>query len=169
MYGCESWTTKKDEHRRIDAFALWCWRRLLRVPWIARRSNQSILEEISPEYLLKGQMLKLKLQYFGHLMQRVTHLKRPWSWERLKARREGDDRGWDGWMTSLTQLTWVWVDSGSWWWTGMPGVLQSMGSKELDMTGWLNNNNYYYYCRLKVSSSYLFMSLALSIKAIFWI
>ena len=76
-YGCESWTRKKVEHRRIDAFELWCWRRLLRVPWIARRSNQSILKEISPEYSLEGLMLKLKLQYFGHLMRRVDSLKRP--------------------------------------------------------------------------------------------
>ena len=71
MYGCESWTVKKAEHRRIDALELWCWRRLLRVPWTARRSNQSILKEISPEYSLEGLMLKLKLQYFGHLMQRT--------------------------------------------------------------------------------------------------
>ena len=74
MYDCESWTTKKAEHRRIDAFELWCWRRLFRVPWTARRSNQSILKEISPEYSLKGLMLKLKLQYFGHLMQRTDSL-----------------------------------------------------------------------------------------------
>ena len=74
MYGCESWTVKKAEHRRIDAFELWCWRRLLRVPWTARRSNQSILKEISPGFSLEGMMLKLKLQYFGHLMQRVDSL-----------------------------------------------------------------------------------------------
>ena len=90
---------KKAEHWRIDVFELWCWRRLLRVPWTARRSNQSILNEISPEYLLKGLMLKLKLQYFGHL----THWKRPWCWERLKAGGERDDRRWDGWMASPTQ------------------------------------------------------------------
>ena len=77
MYGCESWTVKKAEHRRIDAFELWCWRRLLRVPWPVRRSNQSFLKEISPEYLLKGLMLKLKLHYYGHLMKELTHLKRP--------------------------------------------------------------------------------------------
>ena len=86
------------------AFELWCGRRLLRVPWTARRSNQSILQEISPEYLLEGLMLKLKLQYFGHLMQR-THWKRPGCWGRLKAGREGDDRGCDGWMASLTRWT----------------------------------------------------------------
>ena len=117
MYGCESWAIKKAEHQRIDTFELWCWRRLLRVPWSARRSNESILKEISPEDSLEGLMLKLKLQYFGHLMQRMTHWKRPWCWERLKV-GEGDDREWDGWMASLTQWTWVWVGSGSWWWIG---------------------------------------------------
>ena len=76
MYGCESWTVKKDEHRRIDAFELWCWRRLLQVPWTARRSNQSILKETSPGYSLEGLMLRLKLQYFGHLMRRVDSLEK---------------------------------------------------------------------------------------------
>ena len=127
MYGCESWTIKKVKHQRIDAFELWCWRRLFRVPWTARRSNQSILKEINPEYALEGLMLKLKLQYFGHLMWRQTHWKRPWYWERLKAGGEGDDRGWDGWMASLTPWTWVWASSRSWWWTGKPGVLQFIG------------------------------------------
>ena len=131
MYGCESWTIKKAEHQRVDAFELWCWRRLLRVPWTARRSNQSILNEISPEYSLEGLMLKLKLQYFGHLMQRADSLKRPWCWERLKARGEGDDRGWAGGMASLTQWRWVWVKSRSWLWTGRPGVLQSMGAQRV--------------------------------------
>ena len=93
MYGCESWTVKKVEHQRIDAFELWCWRRLLRVPWTARRSNQSILKEISPGCSLEGLMLKLKLQYFGRLMQRADSLKRPWCWERLKAGGKGDNRG----------------------------------------------------------------------------
>ena len=130
MYGCESCTIKKAECRRIDAFELWCSRRLLRVPWTARRSNQSILKEISPEYSLEGRMLKLKLQYFGHLMQRAA-LKRTWCWERLKAGGEGDDRGWDGWMASPTQWAWVWVNSGSWWWTERPGTLQSMGSQRV--------------------------------------
>ena len=129
MYGCESWTVKKAERQRIDAFELWCWRRLLRVPWTARRSNQSVLKEISPGCSLEGLMLKLKLQYFGHLMRELTLLKRPWCWERLRAGGEGDDRGWDGWMASPTQWTWVWVNSGSWWWTGRPGVLQFMESQ----------------------------------------
>ena len=138
MYGWESWTIKKAECWRFDAFELWCWRRLLRVPWTARRSNQSILKEISPGYSLVGLMLKLKLQYFGHLMGRADSLKRPWCWERLRAGGEGDDRGWDGWKASPTQWTWVWVDSGSWWWTGRPGMLQFIGCKESDMTEQLN-------------------------------
>ena len=128
MYGCESWTIKKAEHLRIDAFELWCCRRLLRVPWTAWRSNQSILKEISPEYSLEG--LMLKLQYFGHLMWRTDSFQKTWCLERLKA-GEGDDRGWDGWVASLTRWTWVWVGSGSWWWTGKPGVLQSMGSQRV--------------------------------------
>ena len=126
MYGCESSTIKKAESQRIDAFELWCWSRLLRVPWTARRSNQSILKEISLECPLEGLMLKLKLPYYGHLMGQMTHWKRPWCWERLKAGGEGDDRGWDGWKASPTQRTWVWVSSGSWWWTGKPGVLRFM-------------------------------------------
>ena len=125
MYGCESWTVRKAEHWRIDAFQLWCWRRPLRVPWTSRRSNQSILKEISPEYSLEGLMLKLKLLYFGH------HLKRPWCWARLKVGGEGDDRGWDGWRASPTWWTWIWVNSGSWWCTGKSGVLQSMGSQRV--------------------------------------
>ena len=114
MYGCESWTIKKTQHRRIDAFELWCWRRLLRVPWTARRSNQSILKEINPEYSLEGLMLKMKPQYFVQLMWRTdsleeTHWKRLWRWKRLKAGGEGDDRGLDGWIASLTQWTWGWL------------------------------------------------------------
>ena len=130
IYGCESWTIKKAEHWRIDAFELWCWRRLLRVRWTARRSNQSFLKEISPEYSLEGLMLKLKLQYLGHLMWR-THLKRPWCWEWLKVGGEGDDRGCDGWMASLTRWTWVWVSCRNCWWTGQSGVLLSMGSQRV--------------------------------------
>ena len=129
VYGCESWTVKKAEGQRIDAFELWCWRRLLRVPCTARRSNWSILKEISPGISLEGMMLKLKLQYFGHLCEELTHWKWLWCWEGLGAGGEGDDRGWDGWMASLTQWTRVWVNSGSWWWTGRPGMLQFMGSQ----------------------------------------
>ena len=116
-YGCESWTIKKTECQRIDAFELWCCRRLLRVLWIARRSNQSIPKEINPEYSLERLMLKLELQYFGHLMWTEvenckTLWKRPWCWERLRAGGERGDRGWDGWITSSTQWTWVWANSG---------------------------------------------------------
>ena len=93
MYGCESWVIRKAEHQRIDAFELWCWRRLLRVPWIARRSNWSILKELNPEYSLKGLMLKLKLQYFGHLICRTDSLEKTLMLGRLKAGVEGDDRG----------------------------------------------------------------------------
>ena len=103
MYGCESWTIKKAECWRINAFELWCWRRFLRGPWTARRSNQLIL----------------------------THLKRPWCWERLKAGGEGDDRELDAWMASLTRWTWVWASSRSWWWIGKPGMLWSIGLKRV--------------------------------------
>ena len=133
MFGCESWTVKKAEWRRIDAFKLCCWRRLLRVPWTARRSTQSILKEISPGYSLEGLMLKLKLQYFGHLTscEEWTHWKRLWCWEGLRAGGEGDNRRWDGWMASPTWWAWVWVNSRSWWWTGRPGVLWFMGSQRV--------------------------------------
>ena len=113
--------------RWIDAFELWCWRRLLRVPGTVRRSNQSILKEISPKYSLEGLLLKLKRQYFGTWCKQLTHLKRPWCWERWKMGGEGDDTGRDDWMASLTQWTLVWVNSRSCWWTGRPGMLQSMG------------------------------------------
>ena len=107
MYGCESWTVKKAEHRRIDTFELWCWRRLLRVPWTARRSNPSILDEISPEYSLEGLMLKLKLQSSGHLMRRADSLEKTLKLGKTEGGRRGDDRGRDGWMASLPQWTWV--------------------------------------------------------------
>ena len=120
MYGCESWTLKKAECWRIDAFELWCWRRLLQVPWTARRSNQSILKEISPECSLEGLMLKLNSNTLAPWCEELTHLKRPWCWETFKVGGKGDNRGWDGWMASPTQWTWVSVNSGSWWWTGRP-------------------------------------------------
>ena len=112
--------------------------------WTARRSNQSIRKEISPEYSLEGLRLKLKLQYFGLPMWKLTHWKRPWSWERLKAGGDRDNRGWDGWVALPTQWTWVWASSRSWWWTGEPGLLQSMGVQrvghdwvtELNFFGW---------------------------------
>ena len=131
MYGCESWTINKTECWRIDAFELWCWRKLLRVPWTARRSNQSILKKINPECSLKRLMLRLKLQNFGHLMWRTDSFEKTLCWKRLKARGEGNDRGWEGWMASPTQWTQVWVNSKSWWWTGRPGVLRFMRSQRV--------------------------------------
>ena len=127
MYGCETWTIKKAGHWRTDAFELWCWRRLFKVPRTARRSNQCILKEIRPEYSLEGLMLKLKLQYFGYLMQRTDSFEKTLMLRKVEGRRRGDDRGWDGWMASPTLWTWVWVSFGSLWWTGKPGMLQSMG------------------------------------------
>ena len=127
MYGCESWIIKKAEHWRMDAFELWCWRRLLRVLWTAGRSNQPILKEISPEFSLEGLMLKLKLQYFGHLIWRADSFEKTLVLGKLKVGGEEDDRGWDSWMASLTQWTWVWVNSRSWWLTGRPEVMQSVG------------------------------------------
>ena len=129
---------KKAEGWRIDAFELWCWRRLLRVPWTARRSNQSLLKEINPGISLEGMMLKLKLQYFGHLMWRVDSLDKTLVLGGIEGRRRRDDRGWDGWMASPTRWTWIWVKSGRWWWTGRPGSCNSWGRKESDTTEWLN-------------------------------
>ena len=114
MYGCESWTIKKAEHWTTDDFELWCWRRLLRVPWTSRRSTQFILKEISPEFSLEGLRLKLKLQCFGHLMWRTDSFEETLMLERLKAGGEGSDRGWDGWMASPTWWTWVCASSWSW-------------------------------------------------------
>ena len=141
--GCESWAIKKAECWRIDAFELRCWRRLLRVSWTARRSNQSILKEINPEYSLEGLILKLKLQYFGHMMQRTDSLEKT-CWERLKAGREGDNRGWNGWMASPTRWTWVWASSKNWWWTGKPNVplsvgLQRFGHNWATELNWINH------------------------------
>ena len=120
---------QKAELQRIDAFELWCWSRLLRVPWTARRSNQSILKEINPEYSLEGLMLKLKLQYFGHLMWRTDSFEKTLILGKIEGGRRRRDRGWDGWMASPAQRTLVWVTSRSWWWTGRPDVLQCLGSQ----------------------------------------
>ena len=131
MYGCESWTIKKAERWRIDAFELWCWRRLLRVPCTARRSNQSILKEISPEYSLEGLTLKLKFQYFGHVMWRADSFEKTLMLGKNEGEGERGDRGWDGWMAWLTQWTWVWASLRRWWWTGKAGLLQSTGSQRV--------------------------------------
>ena len=142
IYGCESWTIKKAECQRTDSFELWCWRRLLRVPWTARRSNQSILKEISPEYSLEGLMLKLKLQYFGPLDVKNWLIGKDLdAGKDLEVGGEGDVRGWDGWMASPSQKTWVWVNSGSWWWTGKPGALQSTGLQRVGHS-WVTQLNW---------------------------
>ena len=128
MYGCESWTIKKAECWRMDAFELWCWRRLLRVPWTARRSNQSILKEISPGCSLEGLMLKVKLQYFGHPMRRTDSLEKSLMLRKIRGwMRRGQQRM--RWLDGITDSTDTSLGkSGSWWWTGMPGELQSVGS-----------------------------------------
>ena len=130
MYGHESWTLKKAEHQRIDAFELWCWRTLLRVPWTARRSKQSILKEINSEYSLNpGLMLKLELQYFDHLMWKTDSLEKTLMLgesESIRRRRWQRMRWLDG---IIDWWTWIWASSWSWWWTGKPGMLQSMGSQ----------------------------------------
>ena len=117
----DSWVLK------IDAFELWCWRRLLRAPWTTRRSNQSILKEISPEYSLNYWRWSWSFDTLTTRWKELTLWKRPWCCKRLKAGGEGDDRGWDGWMASPTRWTWIWASSRSWWWTGKPGVLLPMG------------------------------------------
>ena len=124
MYGCEKWTIKKAEHWRIDVFEPWCLRRLLRVLWTMRRSNLSFLNEISPEYSFSFSWNSNTLTTW---CKEPTHWKIPWCWERLKEGGEGGNRGWDGWMASLTQWTWVWASSRSWWWTGKPVMLKFMG------------------------------------------
>ena len=131
MYGYENWVIKKAEHQRIDTFELWCWRRLFRVPWIARRSNQFILKEISPEYSLEGLILKLNLQYFGHLMWSADSFEKTLMLGKIEGRRRsgGQRMRWLG--GNSTWWTWVWVNSWSWWWTGRPGVLLFMGSQRV--------------------------------------
>ena len=127
MYGCESWTVKKAERQSIDAFELWCWRRLLRVPWTARRSNQSILKEISPQCWKTGRTdaeaetpILWPPDAKSWLIGKYSDAGRDWG-------QEKGTTGWDGWMASLTQWTWVWVNSGNWWWTQRPGILQVIG------------------------------------------
>ena len=142
MYGCERWTTKKAECRRIDAFELWCWRRLLRVPWTARRSNQSILKEISPECSLEGLMLKLKLQYFGHLIQRTDSFEKTLMLEKTEGRRSrGQQRM--RWLDGITDsMDMSLASSERWWWR--PGVLQSMGSQNRTwLSDWTELSLYY--------------------------
>ena len=134
IYGCESWTVKKAEHRRIDAFQLWCWRRLLRVLWTAKRSNQSILKEINPECSLEAWCWNWNSNILATWCKELTHLKRPWCWERLKP---GGERNTENEMVGcpLTRWTWVWASSGSLWWIGKSGMLQSMGSQRIEHDG----------------------------------
>ena len=136
-YGCESWTVKTAEHRKIDAFEL-CWRRLLRVPWTARRFNQSILRKSVPGVHWKDWCWSWNSSTLATSCEVLTHWKRAWCWEGLESGGEGDNRGWDGWMASSTQWTWVWVNSGSWWWTRRLVYWDSWGCKESDMTERLN-------------------------------
>ena len=132
MYGCERWTKKKAEHWRIDAFELWCWRRLLRVPWTARRKNQSVVKEVSPEYSLGGLMLKLMLQYFGHLIQRVDSLEKTLMLGKTESRRRRVQQRMR-WLDGITDLMDMSLSKLQElvWWTGRPGVLQSMGSQRV--------------------------------------
>ena len=138
MYGCESWTIKKSERWKIFPFELWCWRRLLRVPWTAGGSNQSILKELSPGCSLEGQMLKLNCQYFGHLMQRAASLGKTLMLGKIEGgRRRGGQR--TRWLDGITNWwTWVWVNSGSWWWTGRPGcaVIHGVAKNQTQLSHW---------------------------------
>ena len=129
MYRYESWTVRKAERQRIDAFELWCWRRLLRVSWIERRSNQSIKRKSILYIYWKDWCWSWNSSTLATSCEELTHWKRPGCWEGLGTGGEGDDRGWDGWMASPIRWTWVLANSGRWWKTGKPGMLQSMGSQ----------------------------------------
>ena len=131
VYGCESWTIKKAEHQRIDVFELWCWRRLLRVPCTARRSNQSVQRKSVLNIHWKDWCWSWSSNTLVTWCKEMTNWKRSWCWERLKAGGKVEDRGWDGWMASPTWGTWAWVSSRSWWWKGKPGMLQSMGTQRV--------------------------------------
>ena len=157
MYGCESWTVKKAEHQRIDAFELCCWRRLLRVPWTARRSVLGVH--------WKDWCWSWNSNTLATWWEELTHWKRPWCWEGLRAGEEGDDRGWDGWMASPTRWTWAWVNSESWWWSGRPGVLQSMGSQRVGHDwatelNWTEYNSYHIESIQRFNGDYFYSHLS---------
>ena len=162
MYGCESWTIKKAEHQRIDAFERWWWTGLLRVPWTARRSNQSILKEISPGVFIGRTDAEAETPILwppnakNWLIGKDSDTGKDW-------KRRRDVRGWAGWMASLTWWTWVWASCSSWWWTGKPGMLQSMGSQRI-RHNWATELNiyeallcikYHSRCLTNISSLYL--------------
>ena len=158
-YRCESWTIKTAEHWRIDAFELWCWRRLLRVPWTARRSNQSILKEINPEYSLEWQMLKLKLQSFGHPMWRADSLEKHWCWERLKAGGEGDNRGWVVWMeysmdVSLSKLREIVEDKEAW-----SAAVHGVAKSWTRLSNWTTKTAASFPCVIEFTSMTLFFQV----------
>jgi len=164
-YGCESWIIKKAERWRIE---LWCWRRLLRVPWAAWRSNWFILKEIILNIHWKDWCWSWNSNTLATWCEELTHLKRSSCWERLKAGREGDDKGWDSWMVSPTQWTWVWVNTGIWWWTGRPGMLKSMGSQTVGHN-WATELNWTQWCHpfsKNVSCFYVFVLLQTIIMSI---
>ena len=140
-YGCENWTIRKEEHQGIDAFKLWCWRRFLRILWTARKSNKSILNEISLEYSTGNTDAEAEAPVFDHLMQTAVLLEKSLMLGKIESRKRRDVRGWDGWMVSLIQWACTWANSGRLWEIGRPGVLQAMGHKELDMIGHPNNKN----------------------------
>ena len=143
---------RKLERWRIGAFELWCWRRLLRVPWTARRSNRSILKRSVPSVHWKDWCWSWNSNTLATWCEELTHRKRPWCWEGLGAGGEGDGKGWDGWMASLTWCTWVSVNSGSWWWTGRPGVLRFVGSQRVGHD-WVTELNWIQHFTISSSQS----------------
>ena len=141
MYGCKSWTIKKAECRRIDAFELWCWRRLLRVP-LDCKEVQSVHPKGDQSWVFNGRTGSWNSSTLATWCGELAHLNRLWCCKRLRAGGEGDNRGWDGWMAPPTWWTWVWVDSGSWWWTGRPGMLWFMGSQRVRHDNWATELNW---------------------------
>ena len=143
VYGCESWTVKKAERRRIDDFELWCWRRPLRVPWTARRSTSPFWRRSALGFLWREWCWSWNSSTLATSWEELTHWKRLWCWEGLGAGGEGDNRKWDGWMASPTRWMWVWVNSRCWWWTGRPGVLQFIGLQRVGHD-WVSELNWNY-------------------------